>query len=154
MLIEGLKSNPNSPNILCGLFFTVSCLRMNIQTLRISLIVSKQGHILRSGWIRWSANDQFPWSVYWMQEKLAGIKIERLWQGPDCYGKVTRSEYLKNGKACGLLLVSSGENLPTVSEEGQTTNRQQGVGPKTQGSSMHEGNGGFPIWSKPTEGLL
>jgi len=29
---------------------------------------------------------------------------------------MTGSEHLWNGKACGFLLVSSGENLPTVSK--------------------------------------
>lgn len=35
-------------------------------------------------------------------------------KGKRFYGEVTRSEYLWNGKACGLILVSSGENLPAV----------------------------------------
>ena len=36
------------------------------------------------------------------------------------------------------------------SEEGQTGDRVLGA----QGSSMREGNEGYPVWSEPTEGLL
>lgn len=45
---------------------------------------------------------------------------------PYCYDKATESEYLWNGKACGLLLVSSSKNLPTVVQGG--TNHKLATG--------------------------
>lgn len=53
-----------------------------------------------------------------------------------------------------MLLVSSDfENLPTAVHGGTNLKTEDRV-LSAQGSSMHKGNEGYPVWSKPTECLL
>lgn len=69
-------------------------------------------------------------------------------------GQILIARQLGNSKACGVLLVSCGEYVPTMVRG--NTNYELVTGYWAQNSTrlMHEVNEGYPVRSEPTEGLL
>ena len=105
------------------------------------------------------------WDIYWAASEQSVLEVDVLDAGEMDRSKDLsnfdkgqivmarrRSGHLRNGKACGVLPVSSGEYLPTVVRGG--TNHKPATVFGAQGSSMREGNEGYPVWSEPTEFLL